>query len=60
MESTTFLQDLADNWLVVGIMTFYLGAILWTIRPGSRKVHEDISQIPFRNDTITSTSTEAK
>ena len=60
MDTSTFLQDLAENWLVVGMMTFYLGAILWTIRPGSRKVHEDISQIPFRNDTLTRKSTEAK
>ncbi len=60
MDQQTFWQGVADNWMLLAMTTLYVGAILWALRPGTRKTHEDISQIPFRNETISDTSTEAK
>lgn len=64
MDQPTFWQGVAENWLLIGMGTAYAGAIAWAFRPGARKVHDDISQIPFRNETIAPASapnpTEAK
>ena len=59
MDTYSFLRELADSWVLLLMTLFYLGAILWAFRPGSRKTHEDIANIPFRNETIASGSEEA-
>ena len=59
METQTFWQGVADNWMLLAMTTLYVGAILWALRPGARTVHDEISQIPFRNETISAKSTEA-
>ncbi len=50
METQTLLQQIADNWLLVWMGTFFLGVILWVLRPGSRKLYADTANIPFRNE----------
>jgi len=44
------LRDFADTWGLIALMAFFIGAVLYTFRPGSKEVHDDISRIPFRND----------
>ena len=51
-DTYSFLRQLADSWVLLALVIFYLGAIVWAFRPGSRKTHEDIANIPLRNDTI--------
>ncbi|MEM7739046.1 MAG: cbb3-type cytochrome c oxidase subunit 3, partial [Deinococcota bacterium] len=29
---------------------FYLGVFVWAFRPGARAVHDEISQIPLRDE----------
>ncbi|WP_333713383.1 cbb3-type cytochrome oxidase subunit 3 [Yoonia sp.] len=50
MTDTTLLTQLADNWMLVAMFSLFVGAILWAFRSGSRAVHQDTSNIPFRND----------
>ena len=50
MTDHTIIQEIAENWMLVGMFTFFIGAILWAFRPGSRAVHQETSAIPFRND----------
>ncbi len=50
MFDQTFLQQIADNWLLVSMFTLFVGAVLWAFRPGSRRIHQETSSIPFRND----------
>ncbi|NNE88441.1 MAG: cbb3-type cytochrome c oxidase subunit 3 [Silicimonas sp.] len=50
MDTYSFLRELADSWVLLGMTVFYIGAIIWAFRPGSRAVHDDIANIPFRND----------
>ena len=52
MELYTLLRAFADSWFLVFMTLFYIGAIAWAFRPGSRAVHDEISQIPLRNDTL--------
>ena len=32
------------------MLVVFLGVIVFTLRPGSRKLHSDIANIPFRHD----------
>ncbi|WP_420798915.1 cbb3-type cytochrome oxidase subunit 3 [Oceaniovalibus guishaninsula] len=36
--------------MLLVLTLFFLGVILWAFRPGSRPMHDDASQIPFRNE----------
>ncbi len=50
MDTYSFLRELADSWVLLAMTIFYIGAIVWAFRPGSRSLHRDIADIPFRND----------
>ncbi|WP_322889908.1 MULTISPECIES: cbb3-type cytochrome c oxidase subunit 3 [unclassified Yoonia] len=50
MEIQSLWQQIADNWLLVWMGTFFLLVILWVMRPGSRKQYADTANIPFRNE----------
>ena len=49
MDYNTFRQ-FADSWGLVYLTLLFLGIVLFTFRPGSRKIAEDVSQIPLRED----------
>jgi len=44
------LREIADSWVLLLLFLFFVGAILWAFRPGSRKSHQDTADIPFRNE----------
>ncbi|EAU45737.1 MULTISPECIES: CcoQ/FixQ family Cbb3-type cytochrome c oxidase assembly chaperone [Salipiger] len=44
------LRHFADSWGLLAMFVFFLGVIVWALRPGSRKTHEDVANIPFRNE----------
>lgn len=50
MDTYSFLRELADSWVLLAMTLFFLGVIVWVIRPGSNAIHRDISDIPFRNE----------
>ena len=52
MDTYSFLRELADSWVLLAMVIFYVGAIVWAFRPGSKCVHADIADIPFRNETL--------
>jgi len=50
MDTYSFLRQIADSWFLLAMFAFFIGAILWAFRPGSRKVHQDTANIPFRHE----------
>ncbi|AHM03071.1 Cytochrome c oxidase subunit CcoQ [Roseibacterium elongatum DSM 19469] len=51
MEDTyTLLQVIARSWGALFMLLVFLGVVVFTLRPGSRKVHRDTANIPFRHD----------
>lgn len=52
METYSFLRELADSWVLLMMTVFFIGTIVWAFRPGSRKVHDESANIPFRNESI--------
>ena len=51
METYSFLRELADSWVLLALCIFYIGAIAWAFRPGSRAVHDEIANIPLKEDS---------
>lgn len=56
MELYTLLRAFADSWFLLAMTLFYLGVIFWAFRPGSRATHDEIAQIPLRDDDPVSVS----
>jgi cytochrome c oxidase cbb3-type subunit IV len=51
MHTYDFLRHIADSWVLILLVSFFLGTVLWAFRPGSRDIHQDSAAIPFRNET---------
>lgn len=49
-DTYTFLQVIARSWGALFMLLVFLGVVVFTLRPGSRKVHRDTASIPFRHD----------
>jgi len=52
MDTYSFLRQMADSWALLGLFLFFMGVIAWAFRPGSKKTHADIANVPFRNETL--------
>jgi cytochrome c oxidase cbb3-type subunit 4 len=50
MDTYSILREIADSWVLLALVIFFLGAVVWAFRPGSRAVHRDTSNIPFRHE----------
>ncbi|MDT8343960.1 MAG: cbb3-type cytochrome c oxidase subunit 3 [Thermohalobaculum sp.] len=51
MDTYGLLRQIADSWVLLAMFVFFVGVIAWVLRPGSRALHDDIAQIPLRNDS---------
>ena len=61
MDTYSFLRELADSWVLLAMVIFYIIACLWSFRPGARASNEEAANIPFRNDgEVQSQDMEAK
>lgn len=50
MDLYSLLREFADSWAMLGIFLTFILVVLWAFRPGSRRVHQDIANIPFRHE----------
>lgn len=50
MDKYSILREIADSWVLLALVIFFIGVVIWAFRPGSRKVHKDTAEIPFRHD----------
>lgn len=50
MDTYSLLREIADSWVLLAMFLFFLATVAWAFRPGSRKVHDDIANIPFRHE----------
>ncbi|MGB3815257.1 MAG: cbb3-type cytochrome c oxidase subunit 3 [Shinella sp.] len=50
METYTAMRHFADSWGLLGMVIFFLGAVLFAFRPGSRAVSEELARIPLEDE----------
>ena len=51
MDTYSLLREFADSWVLLAMFLSFVGVIAFAFRPGSTRVYEDVSAIPFRNTT---------
>ena len=49
METYTAMRHFADSWGLLGMTIFFIAAVLFVFRPGSRR-SADEAQIPLKDD----------
>ena len=49
-DTYSVFRAIADSWVLLAMFVFFIGVVAWAFRPGSRKIHEDTANIPFRYD----------
>ena len=50
MDTYTILRQIADSWMLIAMFAFFVGIILFVLRPGSTKIYCDVADIPFRHE----------
>jgi cytochrome c oxidase cbb3-type subunit IV len=50
METYTALRQFADSWALLAMVIFFVGVIVFTFRPGGKKIADDVAQIPLKED----------
>lgn len=50
METYTAMRTFADSWGLLAMVLFFIGVIVFTFRPGSKKKADEIAQIPLKED----------
>lgn len=51
MDSTyQTMRTFADSWGLLYMFAIFIIAIVWTFRPGSKKLSDDAARIPFEED----------
>ncbi|GLR46155.1 nitrogen fixation protein fixq [Mesorhizobium amorphae] len=48
--SYDLMREFADSWGLVAMALFFVGAVAFALRPGSRKVADDAGRIPLEGD----------
>jgi cytochrome c oxidase cbb3-type subunit IV len=43
-------REIADSWVLLMLVGFFVGAVIWAFRPRARTQHQDASAIPFRHE----------
>ncbi len=50
METYTAMRQFADSWGMVGMGLFFLGVIVFTLRPGGKRQAQEAANIPLKED----------
>lgn len=60
MDMYSLLREFADSWALLALTAVFLGMILWVLRPGSRKLHDEAANSIFRNEKKPAGDAEAR
>ncbi len=50
METYTAMRAFADSWGMAAMVVFFVGVILFALRPGSKKLAQEAASIPLKED----------
>ncbi len=49
-DDYTIMREFADSWGLLGMVLFFVAAVVLAYRPSARKIHDDAAAIPFKED----------
>lgn len=50
METYTAMRQFADSWGLLAMALFFVGVIVFTLRPGAKRQAEEAANIPLKED----------
>ncbi|MGB5904589.1 MAG: cbb3-type cytochrome c oxidase subunit 3 [Xanthobacteraceae bacterium] len=50
METYTAMRHFADSWGLLAMTLFFVGAVIFAFRPGSRAIADEAAHIPLKDD----------
>jgi cytochrome c oxidase cbb3-type subunit 4 len=50
MHTYSLMREFADSWMLLAMSLFFLGVILWVLRPGARTTYDTAATVIFRHD----------
>ena len=50
METYSLLRQFADSWMLILMTVLFVGVVIYSFRPGSRKLQDDAANSIFRNE----------
>lgn len=50
METYNFLREFADTWGLLAMTLFFIGVVLFTLRPGGGAPAKEAAFIPLKED----------
>ena len=50
METYTAMRHFADSWGLLAMAAFFVGAVVFTLRPGSKQTAKEAADIPLKDD----------
>ncbi|MEN5084763.1 cbb3-type cytochrome c oxidase subunit 3 [Bosea sp. TWI1241] len=50
METYTAMRHFADSWGLLAMALFFVGAVIFAFRPGSRSRADEAARIPLQDD----------
>jgi cytochrome c oxidase cbb3-type subunit 4 len=50
MEIYTAMRHFADSWGLLAMSAFFVGAVVFTLRPGGKQVAREAADIPLKDD----------
>ncbi|WP_323779925.1 cbb3-type cytochrome c oxidase subunit 3 [Thalassovita sp.] len=60
METYSLLREIADSWVLLALFIFFVGVIVFVMRPGSSKTYRNVADIPFRHEDKPAPGGDAK
>ena len=60
MDTYSLLREVAGSWGLILLVAFFIGAVFWAFRPGSRTTYKDTANIPFRHEYRPADTREAE
>jgi len=45
-----FLREAADSWGLLYLFAVFVFVVFYAFRPGSKKIYEDVANIPLKED----------
>jgi cytochrome c oxidase cbb3-type subunit IV len=49
-DDYTIMRQFADSWGLLGMLLFFVAAIVLAYRPTAKKIHDDAASIPFKEN----------
>ncbi|MDI7863557.1 cbb3-type cytochrome c oxidase subunit 3 [Rhizobiaceae bacterium n13] len=50
METYTAMRHFADSWGLLAMALFFVGVVLFVLRPGAKRSAEQAAQIPLKEE----------